>query len=194
MSAASVVFLAAVGVLTLVAALWDLKTRKLPNWLTVSGFVGALAYHLLTSGWNGLLFSLGGFATGFSILLVLWLIGGGGAGDVKLMGALGAWLGAMVTLYVFILSAMLVLIGYTVWLFVQIVRWMFGMEAADGPKRTLLQTVMPRSKAKKKDGQTSSTRRRGVLPFAVPVAVSTWLVLFAWKLLDLKLFADLAFI
>lgn len=192
MSVATVVFLVAVCILTLVAAAWDLKTRKLPNWLTVSGLVGALAYHGVTSGWAGLVFSLGGFATGFSILLVLWLIGGGGAGDVKLMGALGAWLGAMVTLYVFILSAMLVLVGYTVWLMVQIVRWLFGLEKAGAPQRSMLQILMPRNKEKKAGAQATKKRRGAVLPFAVPVALSTWLVLFAWKLWNLKLFTDLA--
>ncbi len=83
-----------VAVFVLTAAFTDLSARRIPNWLTVSSLAVALLFHTITGGWAGLGFALGGFATGFSILLVLWLIGGGGGGDVKLMGALGGWMGA----------------------------------------------------------------------------------------------------
>ena len=79
------VVLAIVGVAVPV----DLKTRRIPNGLTVPAFVCGVVFHVIRGGWAGLGFSLGGFATGFGILLVLWLIGGGGGGDVKLMG--GHW-------------------------------------------------------------------------------------------------------
>ena len=86
----------AVMLFTGLAFLCDLKTRRIPNWLTVISLVLALAFHLTTGGWPGLLAALGGFAVGFGILLVLWLIGGGGGGDVILMGALGACSSAMI--------------------------------------------------------------------------------------------------
>ena len=86
-------FLIAVLVFTIIAMVTDLSTRKLPNWLTVPAFVAAIVFHTFTSGWRGLGLCMGGFAVGFGLLLVLWLIGGGGGGEVKLMGALGAWLG-----------------------------------------------------------------------------------------------------
>ena len=94
-----------------VALVTDLKHRTIPNLLTVSGAVGGLVYHLVTGGLDGLLFSLGGFATGFGLLLLLWLCGNGGGGDVKLMGAVGAWLGAFATLIVFIGSALAAVFG-----------------------------------------------------------------------------------
>ena len=88
-----------------VAVTIDVRTRRIPNWLTVPTFAAGLLYHIIVGGWSGLLLSLGGFATGFGILLLLWLIGGGGGGDVKLMGAIGAWLGAPMVLIIFIGSA-----------------------------------------------------------------------------------------
>ena len=94
-----------IGCITLVAAVIDVRTRRIPNWFTVPVLAGGLIFHTVTGGWGGLLTALGGFVTGFGILLVLWLMGGGGGGDVKLMGAVGAWLGAWLTLIVFLLSA-----------------------------------------------------------------------------------------
>ena len=100
----------AVILFTLFAVVSDLRTRRIPNWLTVSAFAAGLVYHIATGGLEGLLFSLGGFATGFGTLLILWLMGGGGGGDVKLMGAVGAWLGAFSTILVFIGSALFAIV------------------------------------------------------------------------------------
>lgn len=179
-NAATVIFLAAVAILTLVAAIWDIRTRKLPNWLTVSGFVAALLFHVITGGVIGLGYSLLGFATGFSILLLLWLTGGGGAGDVKLMGALGAWLGAKGTLYVFFVSAVLVVIGFACWFIYRLVRHLLGGGPKGGSRKSLFETLRP--KRSLADGKPAP--RRGVVPFALPLALSTWLVLIAWRILD----------
>ena len=101
------VFLVCVAAFTALAAGFDLRTKKLPNRLTVPALVAAFVFHGATSGSSGQLTALAGFATGFGILLVLWIVGGGGGGDVKLMGALGAWLGPQGTLAVFLISAAL---------------------------------------------------------------------------------------
>src|SRR5204862_7765310 len=103
------VFVSAVSALTLTAAVTDLRTRRLPNWLTVSALAAGLFFHAFLG--QGIAFSLLGFATGFGILLILWLTGGGGAGDVKLMGAIGAWFGWKWTLYLFVISTVLGIFG-----------------------------------------------------------------------------------
>ncbi|WP_367668692.1 prepilin peptidase [Paenibacillus sp.] len=78
----------------LVAFTTDLRTRKIPNYLTVSivlvGFIG----HCAANGWGGLLFSLLGAVCGFAITLVLFILRAVGAGDVKLFAAIGACMGA----------------------------------------------------------------------------------------------------
>jgi len=80
----------AVGAL---ACLWDLRTRRIPNALTLSAPALAVVWFLSTSGAGGALSALYGWFVGLAIFLPFYLLGGMGAGDVKLMAALGAWLG-----------------------------------------------------------------------------------------------------
>ena len=80
------------------AVVFDVRYLKIPNILTFPAMLSGLAYHTLTSGGAGLLFSLGGLATGLAVLLILFLMGAMGAGDAKLMGAIGALSGTHVVL------------------------------------------------------------------------------------------------
>jgi prepilin peptidase CpaA len=82
------------------ALYYDYKETKIPNWLTVAGMATGLGYYLLGYGINGIWFSLQGLAAGFLILLVIYLLGGIGAGDVKLFAAIGAMGGVQTTLYI----------------------------------------------------------------------------------------------
>ena len=89
--------------LTLVigAAIYDVRYRRIPNWLTVSGVVAGLLlnaflYHDTPSGIFGLpgvIFSLKGLGMAFGLYLVLYALRAMGAGDVKLMAAVGAIVG-----------------------------------------------------------------------------------------------------
>ena len=71
----------------------DLKTRRIPNYLTLVGALGGLGFQLGYHGLPGLLDGLAGLGLGFILLLGPYLLGGMGAGDVKASAALGAWLG-----------------------------------------------------------------------------------------------------
>jgi prepilin peptidase CpaA len=79
--------------LAVVACVWDLRTRRIPQALTLGGAAAAIVFHLATGGWSVAALSVGGWLVGIVIFLVPFALGGLGAGDVKLMGALGAWLG-----------------------------------------------------------------------------------------------------
>jgi prepilin peptidase CpaA len=100
-----------IWVLTLVFALYegwlDLRTRRIPNWLTVSGFFVGLAVNTILGGWYGARMSLEGAGLALAILLPLVLLRGFGAGDWKLMGAVGALLGRQPMLLVFLVSVVI---------------------------------------------------------------------------------------
>ena len=76
-----------------VACVWDLRTRRIPNVLTFGAAACAILFHLATGGLQGGLASAGGWVVGVAVLFAPFALGGMGAGDVKLLGALGAWLG-----------------------------------------------------------------------------------------------------
>jgi prepilin peptidase CpaA len=176
----SVCYIAAVAAFVTAAAISDLWTRRLPNWLTVPTFATALLMHTAVNGVAGLGFALLGFATGFGILLILWLIGGGGGGDVKLMGALGAWLGVSLTLCVFAVSTMLAAVATAVSLMAGVLGRGFGFVRGRGLATG--SAGRPRRRDRSGPEGRRRPRQRHLVPFAVPVALGTWLVLaFAWK-------------
>jgi prepilin peptidase CpaA len=78
----------------IVAAAWmDVLTRRIPNALVIPGAVLGLAVAALAAGFTGALSALGGLATGLALMLPLYFLRAMGAGDVKLMAMVGAWLG-----------------------------------------------------------------------------------------------------
>ncbi|PYX30329.1 MAG: hypothetical protein DMG77_10050 [Acidobacteria bacterium] len=92
------VILTAAVLLALVAGWTDYKRRRIPNWLTVPGLVVGVSLNATASGWSGLKFSLLGAGLGLLLLLPFVLLRSLGAGDWKLAGALGAFVGASVLL------------------------------------------------------------------------------------------------
>ncbi|MEH7525278.1 prepilin peptidase, partial [Bacillus sp. JJ1503] len=75
------------------------------NIVTLPAILAAFIYHSLTSGLNGFLFSGQGFLVGLGLLFIPFLMGGIGAGDVKLLAAIGTWKGTMFVLYTGIYGA-----------------------------------------------------------------------------------------
>jgi prepilin peptidase CpaA len=103
-----IVVLAAV----LVAAVTDLWKFKVHNLLTLPLLLTGLIYHTVVGGMSetgwavGFMSSLLGVLCGSGVLLLLYVMGGMGAGDVKLMAGVGAWLALPLTFYVFVASAL----------------------------------------------------------------------------------------
>jgi len=85
----------------------DWRTRRIPNWLTVSGFFLGIALNSILGGWHGAVASLEGAGLGLGLLLPVVLMRGFGAGDWKLMGAIGALMGWRLMLFILLASCML---------------------------------------------------------------------------------------
>jgi prepilin peptidase CpaA len=94
-----------VSALLVEAAIIDGRKLKVPNWLTFHLAAGGLAYATWVGGGTGLAWSLGGLALGLALLMPLHMIGGMGAGDVKLLAGVGAWMGPSIVLGSFVVSA-----------------------------------------------------------------------------------------
>ena len=152
METTTIIQFVCVAVFTAIATATDLKNRKIPNWLTVSSAIIGLLFHIFTAGLDGVWFSLGGFAVGFGILFVLWMIGGGGGGDVKLMGAVGAWLGPKYTFGIFLLSVFFAIV--------------------------CMAAVMLYGALKNANKNNESTNvLKKTIPYALPCGLSTWSIL-----------------
>jgi prepilin peptidase CpaA len=89
-----------------VAAVTDVRTFRIPNWLSLPLLFSGILYHSVNAGVHGLGASLLGALVGFGLLLPFFIAGGMGAGDVKLMAAVGAWLGMALTLRVLVVSSL----------------------------------------------------------------------------------------
>src|SRR5688572_742077 len=89
-------------------ACWsDFRHHRVPNELNLALAATGLLAQASYFGWHGLSHGLLGMATGFGLLVALWLMHAMGAGDVKYMAALGAWLGPQMTLYAVIAGGLL---------------------------------------------------------------------------------------
>jgi len=71
----------------------DIEERRIPNKTTLPVILWGFASAGIFSGFNGILFSLGGFLVGLAVFLIPFSMGGMGAGDVKLMAAVGSLMG-----------------------------------------------------------------------------------------------------
>jgi len=95
------------GILTLVAAGFDIRYRRIPNWLVLSGIVAGFIWNLYSSGWAGLGHAAAGLGLGFALYFPLYLLRARGAGDVKLLAAAGAIAGPGNCFWIFLLTAVL---------------------------------------------------------------------------------------
>ena len=93
-----------VAVVALIAAVVDVRSFKVHNRLTIPLAISGLLFHTVQSGGAGFAFSFIGLLVGFASLIVFYAMGGLGAGDVKLMAGIGAWLGVWLTMDVVLIA------------------------------------------------------------------------------------------
>lgn len=91
--------------LIVVCVFTDLTERKIYNIVLFPAVIAALAYHIYTAGMSGGLFSIKGLLIGMALLLVPYIMGGIGAGDVKFLGAIGSLKGSAFIFATFLAGA-----------------------------------------------------------------------------------------
>jgi prepilin peptidase CpaA len=99
-------YLAVASVCAMIAAGFDIKSRRIPNLLTGPALLIGLLLHLGLDGWSGLLTSFAAALLCGGIFLIFYLAGGMGAGDVKLMAAVASLAGLPSTPYLLILTSL----------------------------------------------------------------------------------------
>ncbi|MCR9200884.1 MAG: A24 family peptidase [Planctomycetaceae bacterium] len=160
-----------VAAFTLLTAWTDLRQRKIFNWATLPMWLLGWLYQIGWFGWPGLLNGGLGCGTGFGLFFLLWTLKIAGGGDVKLMAALGVWLGFQRTTHVIFASLAVVL----AWHLLQ-----KANSAASSPTLVSDTAAAERPVSPAAAGQATVRRKRDrarVQAFAPAVAVGTWLVL-----------------
>jgi Flp pilus assembly protein protease CpaA len=89
----------------LAATFTDLRSFRIPNVITIPLFFAGIGFHALTPIGQGGAFALWGALAGLACLLMFYVLGGVGAGDVKLLAASGAWVGFMAVLVITLIAA-----------------------------------------------------------------------------------------
>jgi prepilin peptidase CpaA len=159
---------------TLVACWIDYAARKVPNWLNLALALAGIAAQAAYFGWSGVGTAFAGLAVGIGVLIIPWAMHGMGAGDVKLMGAIGAWYGPMLCLWAFAIGAMVG--GVIAVAMITLSRkWTFAV----GNMGTILTKMQTRDRA---FGEFGSARSFGetssLLPYGIPLSIGAWIVLF----------------
>jgi prepilin peptidase CpaA len=97
------------GILAAVAAIFDIRFRRIPNWLVLAGIIAGVTWNISSSssGWSGLGRAAAGLGLGFILYFPLYLLRARGAGDVKLLAAAGAIAGPQNCIWIFLLTAVL---------------------------------------------------------------------------------------
>ncbi len=99
--------------LVIAAAVYDVRYRRIPNWITVGGVLIGLALNSFIGrndvppGWPGLRFSLIGLGVGFGVYVIFYALHAMGAGDVKLMASVGALVGWQDWFGIFVITAII---------------------------------------------------------------------------------------
>ncbi|MFO0972669.1 MAG: A24 family peptidase [Phycisphaerae bacterium] len=153
----------------------DYKERRVPNWLNAALALSGLIVQTAYFGKSGLGSGLAGLAVGFGVLIIPWAMHGMGAGDVKLMAAIGAWFGPALCLAGFVVGALVGGVIAAVMISVQR-KWLFARAnlAAIAQKVSRWDTAFSEVAGARTFGATSA-----LLPYGVPLTIGSWIVLAA---------------
>ena len=156
----------------IIAAVIDGLKLKVPNWITFPMIISGWVYSATLSdyaGWEGLMYSVLGTIVGLALLMPAYAIGGMGAGDVKLLAGVGAWVWSTTTLYAFAVStivggiiAVLMVVAQRKWGKHQAQFWMICTEILTVKDPEQLAAIA----AERKPSMM-------LLPYGIPIAIGT---------------------
>ena len=156
----------------LIAAAWiDLKTNRVPNLLVLIGIVFAILYngvYPVYHGQNGWLVGVAGLSVGFIIFMPLYVLGVMGAGDVKLVAAVGAFLGPWPTILAILWSGVA---GGVIAL--ALLLWTGNARRAIGNIMSLIRHNLQMAPMGHLDLTVPSSVSAGKLPYATAIAAGT---------------------
>jgi Flp pilus assembly protein protease CpaA len=182
-------FVAVLFVILAMATYMDLSLAIIPKWVSVTALPVGIVFNIFRCGWlasnglatwhwkeagialgalDGFLFALEGFLFGFTFYTILWLLGVAGGGDVKLCAAIGAWVGPTLTLWVIIVSIVIVFA-------LVLVHGVYALSR--GSLRGL----------RKQTNMSAKKRARRLLTFSTPLCLATLLVLYGKLGQELKI-------
>ena len=166
---------AALAALVLVAAVCDIRSRDIPNWLTLGGIVAGLVLHPYLAGWAGLKFAAAGLGLAIVMFIPLFILRWLGGGDVKLMVAVGALAGTYNLFIIFIMDALL---GGVVALAAVLFRKR-GAKTMRNIGRMVTSLVRGKAPYEETKELEAGTEESMGMPRAVTIALATVLVLWA---------------
>ena len=88
-----------------IACVFDVKSARIPNWLTMSAVIVGLIFHTFSRQAQGFGVAAMGLTLGVAVFFPLFALRAMGAGDLKLLGALGTWVGPVAVLWVALYAA-----------------------------------------------------------------------------------------
>jgi prepilin peptidase CpaA len=154
-----------------IATFTDLRSRRIPNWLVLPFMFLGIGVSTWMHGWHGLSQSGGGIGMGLIAFGPLFLMGGMGAGDVKLCAAVGAWVGPWQMTIALILTALAGGLLVVCWA-------VFGGFTKELLQRTGDLLVSWR-KREAQTGESIPESKKRKIPYAPAIAIGTLLSFFA---------------
>lgn len=157
-----------VSAILILAAWIDGRELRVPNWITFPMVLTGLIYSTCVGGLGGLGAGLLGMCVGLLTLMPLYAVGGMGAGDVKLMAGIGAWLGWEITLAAFCVSAVFGALMAVVMMFRKGVRHHY-----DNLLLILSEWMVIRNPAELSKIAAERKPRMSLLPYGIPICVGS---------------------
>ncbi len=165
-----------VTIVLILAAVIDGFELKVPNWVTYPFILSGWAYSFAAFGWEGLGWSLLGTLVGFLLLLPPYAIGGMGAGDVKLLAGVGAWISVSHTVNAYCVSA---IVG-AVCAVLMVVARRAWKKHHDQFWMILNEILSIKNTDKLSDIAAERKPRMLLLPYGIPIAIGT-IGYFVWE-------------